>query len=51
MPAAFAIASVEAPWKPARANSVAAATRTASRRSSAVWRVATVELMEVSIYS
>src|SRR5262245_6966404 len=39
MPARRAIASVDAPWKPERANSSSAAARTSSRRSSAVCRV------------
>src|SRR2546423_4145574 len=36
MPAVFAIASVDAPWRPRAANSVCAASSTASRRSSAL---------------
>src|SRR2546423_12598744 len=36
MPAAFAIASVDAPWRPRAANSACAASSTVSRRSSAL---------------
>jgi hypothetical protein len=39
MPAVRAIASVEAPSSPLRANSTAAAATTASRRAAAVWRI------------
>src|SRR4051794_25263435 len=39
MPASVAMSSVEAPCSPDRANAAAAATRTASRRSSAVRRM------------
>src|SRR2546422_10053528 len=38
IPARFATSSVEAPWRPRAANSSSAASRTASRRSSAVLR-------------
>ena len=36
--ALFAISSVEAPWNPRSANSTIAASRTSSRRSSALFR-------------
>src|SRR5919199_3691844 len=42
MPATFAIVSVEAPCRPRAANSACAASRTASRRSSALCLVAVV---------
>ena len=50
MPAARAMSSVEAPWSPLRANSTVAASSTAARRSSAVWRGA-VDVIVVSIHS
>src|SRR2546426_679947 len=45
MPARRAIASVDAPCRPLTANSARAASRTSSRRSSAVWRLAVVALI------
>ena len=50
MPAARAISSVEAPCSPFAANSFVAASSTARRRASAVWRV-DVAVTVVSIYS
>src|SRR3954454_6118319 len=50
MPAMRAMSSVEAPCSPLRANSVVAAARTATRRSSAVCRVVVVAIV-VSIHS
>src|SRR5918911_1876777 len=40
MPARLAISSVDAPWRPRAANSICAASRTASRRSAALCLVA-----------
>src|SRR5262245_10694135 len=51
IPAAAAISSVEVPWRPRFAKAVIAATSTASRRSSAVFRSVAVDVTVVSIHS